>query len=206
MEAQSHLISPSEFISLSMSKNIMTVDTETNGEDIRDGRGYAIGISATVKDGGDYYSAYFPVRHDKDNVDEGTKERLFSVIASRPAVTFHNAKFDTVSLKTVGYQHSYIRYYCTMLMTHMLNENIPKGLDWLVKNELKRPGKVKPPEWQMMYTIYGWSPRFPAHIMALYATGDSEETYRLLERLYPHFVKQGFDGNDPMQWLQELLP
>lgn len=82
-----------------------------------------------------------------------------------------------------------------MLMAHMLNENIPKGLDWLVRNELKGSGKNKPPMWEAMFTIYGWSPNFPAEIMALYAGDDAVWCLKLYERLLPYFVKSGFDGS-----------
>jgi hypothetical protein len=81
-------------------------------------------------------------------------------------------------------------------MAHMLNENIPKGLDWLAKNALKEPGKNKPPEWEFMFAMYGWSPKFPASIMALYACEDAVLAYKLFEHLYPHFLESGFDGSE----------
>lgn len=186
--------SPDDFISLAITKNIMAVDTETNGEDCRDGRGFAIGASCTVRDDEQdaYVSAYFPVAHTKNNISDSTKDMLLKLISSRILI-MHNAKFDIVSIKTIG-EYELKRYYCTMMMAHMLNENVPKGLDWLSKNELGLEGKHKPPEWVFMFNVYGWSPDFPAEIMALYACEDTILTYRLWERLYPFFVKAGFDG------------
>ncbi|MGS2592264.1 hypothetical protein [Streptomyces hebeiensis] len=194
LEASSN-IDPKEFLSYALLDGTMAVDTETNGKDLRDGRGFAIGISAAVKVNSKYYSSYFPVAHTKGNVDEDIKNMLFDVIKTRDRILFHNAKFDLVSMKTANYTSGYRRYYCTMLMSHMLNENIPKGLDWLAKNELKEAGKSKPPIWEGMFKIYGWSPDFPAEIMALYAGEDAVLTYKLFERMYPYFVKSGFDGN-----------
>jgi hypothetical protein len=194
VSSPSKLVSPAEFLAHALLANTIAVDTETNGKDVRDGTGFCIGISAAVKVNGTYYSAYFPVAHTKDNVDEEIKKSLFQIIRTRERVIFHNAKFDIISLRTAGYTYGFVRYYCTMLMAHMLNENIPKGLDWLARNELKEPGKNKPPEWELMFTLYGWSPKFPAHIMALYAGEDAVLTLKLFERLYPYFVESGFDG------------
>jgi hypothetical protein len=188
-------IEPEEFLSKAVLAEVMAVDTETNGKDIRDGRGYAIGISAAVFVDGTFYSAYFPVAHTKDNVSDDLKKNLFWLISTR-IIIFHNAKFDMPSLATAGYDLGYVRWYCTMMMSHFLNENIPKGLDWLAKNELKEPGKNKPPEWEFMFAMYGWSPDFPALIMALYAAEDAVLTLKLFFRAYPSFVKSGFDGSE----------
>lgn len=191
----STLLTPAEFLSYALLDSTISVDTETTGLKIKDGQDYAIGISACCKVNGNYYSAYFPVAHTKGNVDEETKNLLFQIIASRKRVLFHNAKFDIVSMETTGYNLGYLRWYCTMLMAHMLNENIPKGLDWLAKNALRLPGKNKPPEWELMFKIFGWSAEFPADIMALYACEDAVLCYKLDEHLYPHFVESGFDGS-----------
>lgn len=192
--SQSKLVTPEEFLPYALLCNTMAVDTETNAQDIRDGRGFAIGISAAVNHNGVYYNAYFPVAHTKHNVSEDIKANLFDIIRTRQRIIFHNAKFDLVSMKTAGYKYEYIRWYCTMLMAHMLNENKPKGLDWLAKNVLHVEGKNKPPMWEAMFTIYGWSPDFPAEIMALYAGEDAVLALQLFERMYPYFVKSGFDG------------
>lgn len=174
----------------------MAVDVETNGKDIRDGRGFATGISAAVKYDGDYLAAYFPVAHTKGNVDDDTKELLFKLIASRDIITSHNIKFDVPALKTAGYDLGFKRLYCTMMMAHFLNENKPKGLDWLAKNVLNEPGKNKPPAWVLAHTFYGWSPDFPAEIMELYAGEDAILCYKLLEVFLPHFKQWGFDGSE----------
>lgn len=190
-------VTPEEFLSTAMLCEIMAVDTETNGKDIRDGRGYAIGISASVFYGNIFYKTYFPVAHSTGNVTDEIKELLFNIIRTRKAIIFHNAKFDLVSLETAGYRGGYIKWYCTMLMAHMCNENLPsKGLDWLARNELKEGGKEKPQEWLAWFAIYGWSPDFPAEVMAIYAGQDAVLTLMLFFRIYPAFVKSGFDGSE----------
>lgn len=190
----SNQLPPNEFLSLAMASDVMAVDTETNGKDIRDGQGFAIGISAAVLQDDVYYSSYFPVAHTYDNVSDTVKDMLFGLIASRNTIVFHNAKFDLVSMETAGYRGGYKHWYCTMLMAHMLNENIPKGLDWLARNELKEPGKNKPMEWVLMHEIHKWDPTFPPRIMALYAGEDAVLTLKLFYKLYPFFLKSGFDG------------
>jgi hypothetical protein len=180
----------------------MSVDTETTDAektDLRDGTGFAYGISAAVHLNNAYYATYFPVAHTKGNIDDTTKLALFNLIATRERIIFHNAKFDIVALQTTGFKAKFgiggIRYYCTMLMAHMLNENVPKSLDWLAKQELKEAGKNKPPDWELMFAIYGWSPDFPANVMAKYATEDAVLALKLFEKLYPYFVESGFDGS-----------
>jgi len=178
----------------------MALDTETTDiekTDIRDGSGFAYGISAAVLYNGTYYSAYFPVAHTKDNVSDEIKQNLFDIIRTRQKIVFHNAKFDLVSMETTGYRGGYIRWYDTMRMAHMLNENIGRyDLDWLARNELREPGKNKPPVWEFMFQIHGWHPDFPAEVMALYASEDAVLTLKLFFRLYPFFVKSGFDGSE----------
>lgn len=188
------LCSPSKFLPIAMLCDTMAADTETNGLDIRDGRGFCTGISAAVKYGGEYYSSYFPVAHFEGNVEDSVKEMLFNVISTRERVIFHNAKFDIVSMKTAGYTKEYIRYYCTMLMAHMLNENVPKGLDWLARHELGEAGKVKKDYtkiWQM-----GLGHMIPVAEIESYAGEDAILALKLFERLYPYFVKSGFDGSE----------
>lgn len=188
-------LEPQEFLQKALLTDTIAVDTETNGKDVRDGRGFCIGISVAIFLDNTYYSAYFPVAHDEDNVEEEVKQFLFRVIVSRSRVIFHNAKFDLISLQTAGFNLTIPIWYCTLMMTHMLNENVPKGLDWLAKNELGESGKEKPPEWQFFFTLYGWSSKFPARVMALYACEDAVLTLKLFYRLYPFFVESGFDGS-----------
>lgn len=195
LRSNSVLVEPEEFISMAMLETHMAVDTETNGKDIRDGRGYAIGISTAIRLDETYYSSYFPVAHTRDNVSDDLKEQLFQLIAAK-TIMMHLAKFDLISLRTAGFKYQIKRWYCTLLMVHMCNENIPKGLDWVLKNALHEPGKNKPPEWELMFKIYGWSPDFPPEIMKLYAGEDAVGCYKIFEHLYPIFVKSGFDGQE----------
>jgi hypothetical protein len=189
-------LSPSEFFSKAVLANTMAVDTETNGGDVRDGTGFCVGISAAIAVNvgpyDTYYFTYIPVAHYEGNVDDRTKGLFFNLIETRPRIIFHNAKFDLESLSTAGYSGKFIKWYCTMMMAHFLNENVPKGLDWLSKNELKNEGKVKKDFkgiWQMRM-----GHMIPVAEMELYAGIDTVRTLQLFEKLYPFFVESGFDG------------
>lgn len=184
-------VSPNEFLSMALVANTMAVDTETNGGDIRDGTGFCVGISAAINRNGDYYFTYVPVAHYQDNVDDGTKDLFFQLINSRDILVMHNAKFDLDSFLTAGLEIK-TRWYCTMMMAHFLNENVPKGLDWLSKNELGNEGKVSKDFRSIWKMKMGHM--IPVAEMELYAGIDTVRTLQLFERLYPYFVESGFDG------------
>lgn len=186
-------LTPSEFLAKAMLCNTMAVDTETTGKDIRDGRGYCVGISAAVKSDNIYYYGYFPVAHYEGNVLNETKELFFHVISSRERIIFHNAKFDIESLSTAGYSGKFIKWYCTMMMAHFLNENVPKDLDSLSRRLLGGIGKVKKDYtdiWRM-----GMGHMIPVAEIEEYAGIDTVRTLQLFYRMYPYFVKSGFDGD-----------
>lgn len=177
------------------SADYVAIDTEANGGDIRDERGFAMGVSVACRMGkeGPIVSAYFPFRHESDNLPARYLTELGECLANLNCVVFHNAKFDLVSLGTLGI-HITGKFYDTMLMAHMVNENWQsKGLDWLSKELLKDPGKnnehVK--GWAK---AWGWH-TIPAAMMAPYAKNDAELTLRLFEYLLPDFQEQGFDGD-----------
>lgn len=187
------MLEPSNFISRAMLANTMAIDTETTGKDIRDGRGYCVGISAAVRADSTYYYAYFPVAHYEDNIPEETKEFFFKLIASRDRIIFHNAKFDIESLGTAGYSGGFIKWYCTMMMAHFLNENVPKDLDSLSRRLLGNGGKVKK-DYTDIWKL-GMGHMIPVAEIEMYAGIDTVRTLQLFYRMYPHFVKSGFDGD-----------
>lgn len=172
----------------------VAVDTEANGGDIRDERGFAMGVSVACRmgTGGPIISAYFPFRHETDNLPSHYVSELGEVLANHNCLVFHNAKFDIVSLGTLGIDITG-KFYDTMLMAHMVDENLTsKGLDFLAKTLLKEAGKnndhVK--GWAK---AWGWH-TIPAQMMAPYAKNDAEMTLRLFEHLFPNFEEQGFNG------------
>ena len=77
----------------------LAIDTETNGEDVRDGRGFCMGVSIAARIDGDLIGYYFPFRHiTGGNLDRSVLSLLKEVVESAVTLVFHNAKFDIVSL------------------------------------------------------------------------------------------------------------
>lgn len=187
------MLKPQEFLAKAALASVMAVDTETTGRDIRDGRGHCVGISAAIRENDTYYHSYFPVAHYEGNIPDETKSNLFDLVATR-IICFHNAKFDLESLETAKYPGKYFKWYCTMMMAHFLNENVPSlSLEWLSKNELKNPGKVKK-DFTGLWSM-GLGAAIPVAEIKLYAGIDTVRTLQLFERLHPFFVKAGFDGD-----------
>lgn len=185
------------FLNAAMVAPILAVDTEGTGLHVYDGRDYSYGVSIAYRDmKGDLQGGYIPIAHEEGNVSETQKLLLFQILRTRDSLIYHNAKYDLEAFLTLDLDLSDRHYYCTQLMAHMCNENIPsKGLDYLAKKELGiESGKLKDAEWEAYFQFYGWSPKFPAKVMARYAAGDAMLTYLLFERCYPFFKRQGFDG------------
>lgn len=185
-----------KILDLAISAPTMAVDTETNGQDIRDGRGFCIGISIAFRGPRrEMCSAYYPVAHTKNNIPDTMRNQLEAILMSREILIMHNAKFDIVSLRTADIDIIKRKWWCSMVGTHFMNENLPsKGLDWLSKNLLKHEGKAKGPDWEWAHKIFGWSADFPSEIMNKYACTDAEEALELYEQGFPDFVKAGFTG------------
>lgn len=188
-----------EFLDRASNARILAVDTEANGQDIRDGRGFGIGISVAFRDADGLHSAYFPFRHRHGgNIDKSYIVKLKLLFNSVDLIIFHNAKFDLVSLLTLGITIS-VEFIDTMLMAHMINENwVSKALDWLGMALLKKGKSEQDLVKEFAKTENGWD-GVPAHIMARYASIDAERTYELYEYLRPEFDKQGLDSLWPIE-------
>jgi DNA polymerase I-like protein with 3'-5' exonuclease and polymerase domains len=110
------------------------------------------------------------------------------------AVVFHNSKFDLLTIKRgLGLDLYQENWYDTMLMQHMIDENLPsKALDYLGKHHFGE-GKEKDEAFEAFINGPGWG-FVPIWMMEPYAIQDAKLTLRLFELLYPEFVKQGFDS------------
>jgi DNA polymerase-1 len=185
----------SEALELFSLVDVIALDTETNGYDIRDGRGYAYGISLAARlPGVGVVSTYIPLRH--PNGPTGLSSNLGALELAQlkkkiesyaGTLIFHNAKFDLESLRTLGINYTG-RFYCTMIMAHLINENIPfsKSLDSCGKHYLKDPGKKMSPMFDGFLKLYGWVGMLP-EIIFEYAAYDADLTLRLFETLLPKF-------------------
>lgn len=182
-----------EFLELAMYSPVLAIDTETTGYEIRDGRGHAMGISIAYKLAPTVIrSAYFPFRHKNGtNYDHVLLDRVRTLIEKHPAVVFHNAKFDLVSLATLGIRPSTL-FYDTMIMAHMIDENLmSKALDYLAKYYLKDSGKEKIEALELFIKTQGWA-NVPILLMYSYACKDAELTLLLWDMFDQGFKEQGF--------------
>jgi DNA polymerase-1 len=192
-----------EFIELCIdlrTSPFVAVDTETDGNDCRDGSGYLMGISVATYD----RAEYLPFRHSNgENLPIHWRDRLAKSLSS--TLIFHNAKFDIPSLATIGIPVEG-KFYDTMLMAHMVNENYPsKALDSLGRTLLGE-GKARDDKFKRVLAAFGWA-EMPVSVMRPYAEQDARLTYKLFEYLYPLFKKEGFDGElwDTEQAFSRLL-
>ena len=191
----------SEVIELFSLVDVIAIDTETNGYDIRDGRGYAYGVSISGRiPGVGVVSTYLPFRHPAGpggsftNLERDELTKLKHAIENyKSVIVFHNAKFDLESLRTLGINYTG-HFYCTMVMAHLINENLPfsKSLDACGKHYLKDPGKKMSDMFKGFLKVYGWVGMLP-EIIFEYAAYDADLTLRLFETLLPKFTAEQLD-------------
>lgn len=180
----------------------ISVDTETNGEDLRDGRGYCQGVSAAYEFPGiGRVSHYLPFRHKfGPNLDKrflGLFEEVLSFRETKELpVIYHNSKFDFESLRTLGIKlDPTALHYCTMIIAHLIDEERPysKSLDAVTKWYLNDPGKKVSPEFKRWITKHGWE-TIPSPEMYEYAAYDADLTYRLwIEKLKSKYLEQNLE-------------
>ena len=188
---------------------IIGMDTETDANDIRDGRGYTQGISISGRIPGlGIRSCYLPFRH--KNTGPGFGENLDKLFLSKLKekiegyeghITFHNAKFDLIALKSLGINYTG-NFYCTLLIAHLLNENKPynKSLDACTEFYLKKPGKRESEAFLALRKAFGWA-GIPPNFMYEYAAHDARAHLELLEHLLPMM------GEDLVQyWHEQKMP
>lgn len=152
------------------------LDTETNGEDVRS-LGFATGVSIAFRHHGYVWSHYFPFRNAGDHPDNYSQEErnaLKLLVENAPKIYMHNAKFDISSMMTLGIDIQNSNWYCSMVISSLINENYPynRSLDNLSKIFLKRE-KEKSEELTHWITVMGWG-GVPPEVMRKYAAVDAE--------------------------------
>lgn len=180
----------------------LAVDTETNNQDLRDGRGHALGLSLAFMCDGKLWSTYIPFRHyHGENAPFEFQQQVVSLIVNAKMIVFHNAKFDLESLRSLGIFYEG-EFYDTMLMVHMINENFfNKGLDACSKFYLGAAGKDRSDTMDQFIKIAGWG-MVPPELITEYAATDAELTYDLFtDRL----VEFGIQELVPLWPTEELF-
>jgi len=162
----------------------IAIDTETNGQELRDGSGYCVGVSLAWKGEN---ALYLPFRHidTEGNYDIAEFREILQFILDTFPIIFHNFTFDLMSLETLGLDTSKAVVFDTMLLTHLLDENVATGykLDSLCQMYLGM-GKKRSDEFIAWMRGFGWG-SIPSELMCEYAVWDAYITYKLYEFLAP---------------------
>lgn len=140
-------------------------------------------------------SDYFAFNHQfGNNLPQEWLPELKEVVYSRSALTMHGAKHDLRAMRSLFGEMYMGKFYCTMLMSHMTNENLyAQKLDSVSRHYGGQP-KSMPPEMKMIIDVFGWQ-YVPVDMMRAYADNDAFITEELRDTIYPDFVSQEFDGD-----------
>lgn len=172
----------------------VAIDTETNGKDVRDGRGVCYGISFAT----DRVAFYLPFRHTADpenNLSIHEFHDVIQKILDTKKLIYFNAKFDIVSLGTLGLNAKRTPvFYCTQVLSHLIDENRPfagKSLDAVSKLYLgEEGGKEKDEDYLACLAMFGYE-GMPGEATASYASRDAEVTWDLYWKLRPVLIEMG---------------
>lgn len=124
---------------------------------------------------------------------------LADAVENAPCLIMHNAKHDLKAMRNLGIDYKG-PFYDTMLMAHMINENLmSKELDYLSKyygGEPKRNSDVM----KSIIKGFGWE-YIPVDLMRTYGANDAYITEELFYALYDDFMLQGF--NDELWQIEQ---
>jgi DNA polymerase-1 len=191
------------FLKMAEYAPILGVDTESNGEDLRDGRGHTTGMSVAFShDGINGYAYYFPFRHEFGNLDWSYRDQLKTLIESKP-ITAHNLKHDRLALRSIGINSDECpEAYCSMLLAHNVWENyLSYGLDYLARNVVGIPGKQRDDDFENYRKAFGYG-GIPPSAMGDYGARDAELHLEVFNHFKPLYDEE--DETDGERWLVEL--
>lgn len=146
------------------------------------------GLSTSANLQGDYFAFNHRLG---ENLPLEWLPKLGRVLENHKCLVFHHAKHDLRALRNLGINYTG-KFYCTMLMAHMINENyFSKELDYLSKyfgGEPKRNSELQ----DKLIQAFGWD-YIPVQIIRPYGANDALITEELFFKLLPEFIAQGFD-------------
>ena len=135
---------------------------------------------------------YFPLRHlGEGNYSGLVLDALRDLIQNASRIVFHNAKFDLVSLKSLGINYTG-EFFCTLIIANLVNENYPfsKDLSSLTKRYVGTDIEKDKPAWFAEFIKrFGWEYVTP-QMMYAYAKQDAVITLMLIKELWPLFLKE----------------
>jgi DNA polymerase I-like protein with 3'-5' exonuclease and polymerase domains len=189
-----------DFIDWCATAPLIGLDTESNGEPIRDGRGYAQGLSLSIlgPTGQPIYH-YLPFRHRfganlepgylahvKDMLDYRTKNSL--------PFSSHNSLYDIPSMFTLGIDLSDSFHYDTLQMCQLIDEITPfkKSLENCIKHYTKLEGKKDDEFFTNYVKAQGWG-NVPSWMMYEYGAWDAELHRALKVALEPKWNAENLE-------------
>lgn len=156
------------------------------------------GLSTAVDAG----SEYFGFNHQfGQNLPQSWLPEIKEAIEAAPYLILHHAKHDLRALRNLGIDYQG-PFYDTMMMFHMVDENLlSKELDYLGKKFIGK-GKNKSPAMEKLIKHFGWD-WVPLEMFRSYGDNDASITKALFEYIYPQFQDQSFDG-ELWDWEQDF--
>jgi DNA polymerase I len=167
------------------------VDTESNGQSLKDGRGFTIGISIDFAVNESMaYSYYFPFRHKVNNISLSYRDELKELIEKGgKEIVCHHTRHDILAMSSLGINCPF-DFNDTMLLAHSVDENkLSYRLDYISK-ELGLPGKARDKHFDQAIKLLGWD-GMPPSSMGEYAATDAT----LLRPIYDYY-KPIYDSED----------
>lgn len=150
-----------------------------------------IGVSVYTEYDGKHLSGYFPYRHDweQDNLPIRYLGLLTEALNKVPLHIFHNAKFDRSEFLKDGCELT-SPFFCTMVASHMLDENSSHELEDLAEaygidsEANRRKAYIHQVRSQTVWHA------IPPEIMVPYTCGDTRNAFKLAQKLRPRLEKQ----------------
>lgn len=168
----------------------IAIDTETFFTDSWDNK-LIIGVSVYGEANTKHFNAYFPYRHEwesADNLELDSLQRLAKTLDELPQV-YHNAKFDRQEFIKDGI---YLKapFFCTMVSSHMVNENENHDLEYLAeKFNIDPQASARKAHLHELRKSMLWH-AIPPEIMVPYACHDARNTFFLKPRMQAALEKQ----------------
>ena len=185
------------------------LDTESNGEDIRDGRGYGKGISIAIRTPIAVYTTYFPYRHPVEpdgsshDIAHNERAKLKEFLESYKGWLYiHNAKFDLESLRTLGITYTG-KFLCTLKASQLVNENLPYSRELNGCIKMYCPGvehKKETDYFKRALAHFGWG-GLPYSVIHEYAAHDAA-----LHLMLGEVLAEKFDEEDLWNyWIEHKM-
>lgn len=182
-----------QFVMLAKAAPFIVVDTEGWQYSTQPPKWKPMGFSVTFRfEPFGLVTRYFCWDHPLQpqfNIPDEQKQALKDLIENQ-LVVMHNAKHDWKDLAAFGIRVK--SYRDTMLMVHMINENlISKSLDYCA-HHYGVSGKKRPPEMEAIIKTLGWQ-YVPLPVLGEYCCADGISTHELYEAILPIWEEEGYE-------------